>query len=186
MPTIRRHIEKVSQVKGDSHPPSRSPMRVDTFLPTLLRLCLTEEGPRRPYRGPSSCAWRYLNGKRSNEIRCKKERPWQMPRPFVPMQPLLSAPARTPHADDFSLDHRRPSGSCIGEVLPPALPALPSQFPNGRLTARASSSCTYSNGCCSGLQPDFLIPASVRTDSLHAEHDAAYEVSLLLHYITSV
>ena len=40
----------------------------------------------------------------------------------------------------------------------PALFALPSRFPNGRLTPRAKNSCTYSTGMCSGLQPDFLIP----------------------------
>ena len=78
-----------------------------------------------------------------------------LPRPYFSMFPLLSA-------------QKAPSVSSIVDLLACALgktPApfvLPSQFPNGRLTPRTTDSCTYSNGICSGLQPDFLIPASAR------------------------
>jgi hypothetical protein len=56
----------------------------------------------------------------------------------------------------------------------PAFFVLPSRFPNGRFAPRTKNSCTYSNGYCSGLSPDFLIPAPAKTAAITPEHNADY------------
>lgn len=62
--------------------------------------------------------------------------------------------------------HCRHSGSCIWGKIP-AFFVLPSRFPNGRFAPRTKNSCTYSNGYCSGLSPDFLIPAPAKKACRH-------------------
>ena len=63
----------------------------------------------------------------------------------------------------------------FGKNFFPAFFVLPSRFPNGRFAPRTKNSCAYSNGYCSGLSPDFLIPAPAKTCS----HNAGTQCRLL-------
>ena len=62
---------------------------------------------------------------------------------------------------------------------------LPSQFPNGRLTARVMHSCTYSNVYAPDSNRISLFRRLPKAGSLYAKHDAAYEFVISIYTCSS-
>ena len=87
-------------------------------------------------------------------------------------------------AGTFRLDHRRPSGSCIGETLLRSLPYLLG-FPMAASRRGQKTPALTATGVAPDSNRISLFLRLTRRVSLHAEHDAAYSFVLnIVQYTT--